>query len=256
MIKRQLVASIFASGLDHPEGLALAPDGTIWAGGEEGQVYVVTPDGQVAEHARTGGFSGGLAFDRIGASVGGIPMRVPNFPVFGPDGSLYVSDSGSWDVADGVIYRLTPQGSGTVFHAGPFHYANGLAIDAAGEFLYVAETGRHCVVRIRIAEGSAAVPEPVCRPRSLRWMPDGLALDAAGNLYVTMYGSDRIYRIAPGGQPEILVQDRLGISLNRPTNCAFGGPAFDRLFIANLGGRHLSVVDLGEQGQPLFGGPH
>jgi sugar lactone lactonase YvrE len=43
--------------------------------------------------------------------------------------------------------------------------------------------------------------------------------------------------------------------LNRPTNCAFGGPAFDRLFIANLGGRHLSVLDLGQQGQPLFGGP-
>jgi len=280
MSRRRPVASIFASGLDHPEGLALAPDGTIWAGGEEGQVYVVTPDGQVAEHARTGGFSGGLAFDRIGVcfvcnspgrvlrvepdgrwevfanSVGGIPMRVPNFPVFGPDGSLYVSDSGSWDVADGVIYRFTPQGSGTVFHSGPFHYANGLAIDAAGEFLYVVETGRHCVVRIRIAEAGAAVPEPVCRPRSLRWMPDGLALDAAGNLYVTMYGSDRIYRIAPGGRPEVLVRDMLGVTLNRPTNCAFGGPAFDRLFIANLGGRHLSVVDLGQRGQPLLGGPH
>ena len=279
MNKRRPVASIFASGLDHPEGLAPAPDGTIWAGGEEGQVYVVTPDGRVTEHARTGGFSGGLAFDRLGAcfvcnspgrvvrverngrwevfadSVGEIPMRVPNFPVFGPDGSLYVSDSGSWDVADGVIYRLTPQGSGTVFHPGPFHYANGLAIDAAGEYLYVVETGRHCVVRIRIAEASAAVPEPVCRPRSLRWMPDGLALDAAGNLYVTMYGSDRIYRIAPGGQPEVLVRDVLGVTLNRPTNCAFGGPAFDRLFIANLGGRHLSVLDLGQRGQPLFGGP-
>ena len=280
MNTRRPVASVFASGLDHPEGLALAPDGTIWAGGEEGQVYVVTPDGTVSEHARTGGFSGGLAFDRTGAcfvcnspgrvvrvepdgrwdvfaaSVEGIPMRVPNFPVFGPDGSLYVSDSGSWDVADGVIYRLNPDGSGTVFHSGPFHYTNGLAINAAGEFLYVVETGRHCVVRIRIADGTAAVPEPVCRPRSLRWMPDGLALDAAGSLYVTMYGSDRIYRITPGGEPEILVRDRLGVTLNCPTNCAFGGPDFDRLFVANLGGRHLSVIDLGQPGQPLFGGPH
>jgi gluconolactonase len=278
--QRRPVTAIFASGLDHPEGLAVAPDGTIWAGGEEGQIYVVTPDGRVTEHARTGGFSGGLAFDRAGAcfvcnspgrvvrveadgrwevfadSVGGIPMRVPNYPVFGPDGSLYVSDSGSWDVADGVIYRFTPGGSGTVFHAGPFHYTNGLAIDAAGEFLYVVETGRHCVVRLRIDEGSAGVPEPFCRPRSLRWMPDGLALDAAGVLYVTMYGSDRIYRIAPGGEPQVVVEDALGVTLNRPTNCAFGGPEFDRLFVANLGGRHLSVVELGQRGQPLFGGAH
>jgi gluconolactonase len=273
------VASVFASGLDHPEGLAVAPDGTIWAGGEEGQIYIVTADGKVTEHARTGGFSGGLAFDRDGScfvcnppgrivrveqdgrwetfaeAVDGVALRVPNFPVFGPDGSLFVSDSGSWEVADGVIYRLRPDGSGELFHAGPFHYTNGLAIDAAGEYLYVVETGRHSVVRLRIAEGRTGIPEPVCRPGSLEWVPDGLALDAAGALYVTMYASDRIYRIEPGGEPEVLVEDVLGMALNRPTNCAFGGPDLDRLFVANLGGKILSVIDLGRRGQPLYGGP-
>jgi len=273
------VASIFASGLDHPEGLAVAPDGSIWAGGEDGQIYIVTAAGKVVEHARTGGFSGGLAFDRDGScfvcnspgrivrveqdgrwetfaeAVDGVPMRTPNYPVFGPDGSLYVSDSGSWDVADGVIYRFRPGASGEVFHAGPFQYTNGLAIDAAGEYLYVVESALHSVVRLRLAEGSAAVPELVCSRGALEWVPDGLALDAAGALYVTMYSSDRIYRIEPGGEPEILVEDVLGMALNRPTNCAFGGPDFDRLFVANLGGRVLSVIDLGRRGQPLYGGP-
>jgi gluconolactonase len=279
MTDHRPVASVFASGLDHPEGLAFAPDGTIWAGGEEGQIYVVTPDGRVTEHARTGGFSGGLAFDRDGRcfvcnspgrivrveqdgrwetfadEVAGVPMRTPNFPVFGPDGSLYVSDSGSWDVADGVIYRFPPGGDGEVFHAGPFQYTNGLAIDAAGEYLYVVESALHSVVRLRIAERGAAVPELVCPRGALEWVPDGLALDATGALYVTMYASDRIYRIEPGGEPEILVEDVLGMALNRPTNCAFGGPDLDRLFVANLGGRLLSVVDVGRRGQPLYGGP-
>lgn len=279
MTERRLAVSAFATGLDHPEGLAVAPDGAIWAGGEEGQIYIVSPDGQVAEHARTGGFSGGLAFDRDGTcfvcntpgrivrveadgrwetfadSVGGVPMRVPNFPVFGPDGSLYVSDSGSWEVADGVIYRFPPDSSGEVFHPGPFHYANGLAIDAAGVYLYVVETARHAIVRLRIADGHEAVPEPVCEPGSLAWVPDGLALDAQGALYVTMYASDRIYRIEPGGEPAVLVEDALGMVLNRPTNCAFGGPDFDRLYVANLGGRLLSVIDVGRRGQPLYGGP-
>jgi sugar lactone lactonase YvrE len=182
-------------------------------------------------------------------------MRTPNFPVFGPDGSLYVSDSGSWDVADGVIYRFAPGSPGEVFHAGPFQYTNGLAIDADGEYLYVVESALHSVIRLRIAEGGAAVPEMVCRPGVLEWVPDGLALDAAGALYVTMYASDRIYRIEPGGEPEILVEDVLGMALNRPTNCAFGGPDLDRLFVANLGGRNLSVLDLGRRGQPLYGGP-
>lgn len=275
-----LVASVFAYGLDHPECVAIAPDGVIWAGGEDGQIYLVDPDGQFTELARTGGFTGGLAFDRDGSciacnspgrvlrvqpdgrwdlvadAVGGTPMRTPNYPAFGPDGSLYVSDSGSWDVADGVLYRFPPGSTtGEVFHVGPFHYTNGLAIDPAGEWLYVVETGRHAVVRLRIADGAAAIPDPVCPPGSLEWMPDGIALDAAGALYVTMYSSDRIYRIEPDGEPEILVEDVLGLTLNRPTNCAFGGPDFDRLFIANLGGRLLSVVDVGRRGQPLYGGP-
>ena len=33
-----------ATGLDHPEGVALGPDGLIYAGGEAGQVYRVYPD--------------------------------------------------------------------------------------------------------------------------------------------------------------------------------------------------------------------
>jgi len=279
MTQGALVAAVFATGLDHPEGVAIAADGTIWAGGEEGQIYSITMDGQVTELARTGGFSGGLAFDRDGRcyvcnspgrlvrvepdgrwetladAVDGVPMRTPNFPVFGPDGILYVSESGSWDVADGVIYRFRPGMPGEVFHAGPFHYTNGLAIDAAGEYLYVVETGRHSVIRLRIDEGAAAVPEPVCERGALEWMPDGLAFDAGGALYVTMYGSDRIYRIEPGGQPEILIEDVLGVTLNRPTNCAFGGPNLDRLFVANLGGRLLSVIDVGRRGQRLYGGP-
>src|SRR4029078_979639 len=136
-----------------------------------GRILCVEPDGR---------------WKTFADSVVGLPMRTPNFPVFGPDGSLYVSDSGSWDVADGVIYRF-PRGSsaGEIFHPGPFHYTNGLAIDAAGTHLYVVETARHSVIRLRIADGAAAQPQPVCPPGSLEWMPDGLAFDAAGALYVT-----------------------------------------------------------------------
>lgn len=275
----RLVARTFATGLDHPEGIAIAPDGTIWTGGEEGQVYVVAPDGQVRQHASTGGFSGGLAFDRDGScivcnspgrilrvhqdgrweifadEVAGAPLRVPNFAVFAPDGSLFVSDSGSWEVPNGVIYRFRADGGGEVFHAGPFHYTNGLAIDARGEYLYVVESARHCVVRLRIADGPTGLPEAVCPPDSIEWVPDGLALDADGGLYVTAYGSDRIYRLDADATPEILLEDALGMVLNRPTNCAFGGPRCSQLFIANLGGRSLAVVDLDRHGQPLYGGP-
>jgi gluconolactonase len=35
---------IFADGLDHPECVAVHPDGSVWAGGEAGQIYKVSPD--------------------------------------------------------------------------------------------------------------------------------------------------------------------------------------------------------------------
>ena len=35
----------FADGLDHPEGVTVGPDGTVYAGGEAGQIYRVALDG-------------------------------------------------------------------------------------------------------------------------------------------------------------------------------------------------------------------
>src|SRR4051795_10910728 len=56
-------AKVFCEGLDHPECLAVHPDGSIWAGGEAGQIYRVSADGsRVDDVASTGGFILGIAF--------------------------------------------------------------------------------------------------------------------------------------------------------------------------------------------------
>src|SRR3954449_11045019 len=65
-------AKIFYDGLltdprlDHPEGLAVHRDGSVWCGGERGQIYRIEPDGASIEQvaAIEGGFSQGMAFDR------------------------------------------------------------------------------------------------------------------------------------------------------------------------------------------------
>src|SRR5689334_16296641 len=53
---------IFASGLDHPECLAFARDGILWAGGEAGQVYRIDREGKPETIANLGSFNGGVAF--------------------------------------------------------------------------------------------------------------------------------------------------------------------------------------------------
>jgi len=48
--------------LDHPEGIAVHPDGSVWCGGERGQIYRIAADGSASEEiASTGGFCLGLS---------------------------------------------------------------------------------------------------------------------------------------------------------------------------------------------------
>src|SRR6188508_489424 len=114
--------TVFADGLDHPEGIAVHPDGSLWAGGEAGQVYRISQDGkEIKEVTNTGGFVLGLAFSPDGSWLAicdlknkcvwkldlasnqlsifakgteGTDFNIPNFPSFTRDGRLFVSESG------------------------------------------------------------------------------------------------------------------------------------------------------------------
>jgi len=128
-----------AGGLDHPEGVALGPDGMLYAGGEAGQVYRIDPGGSGHEQiADTGGYvlgvcldasgavylcdAGNAAVTRVDAGSGAVerwcesaaagPIAVPNWAAFHHDGSLWLSDSGTEavDVCDGSLLRLPPGG--------------------------------------------------------------------------------------------------------------------------------------------------
>ena len=80
--------------------------------------------------------------------------------------------------------------------------------------------------------------------------PDGVALALDGTMFVGCYRPDRIWRIPPGGGPEILTEDPDGVVLNQPANVAFVGPALDRLVVSSLGGWSLVAADVGIEGLP------
>ncbi len=264
-----------ADGLDHPEGLAFDRAGTLWAGGEAGQIYRI--DGSNVEAvAGVGGFCLGITvsreqellvcnaglhslqkIDRNGKvlatwdNVDGRPLSTPNFSVFDKHGNLYFSDSGTWNKHDGVVYRLGADGKCELF-AGPFSFANGLAWSERGDSLFVAESQRDRVTRIEIlADGRAGAREVYAS--GLARIPDGLALDAAGNLYVTCYATDCIYRVTPERLVELYAFDPEGTILARPTNIAFGGEDRRTMFVANLGRWHITSLPCAVPGQLLAG---
>jgi gluconolactonase len=270
----------FAEGLDHPEGLAFDADGTLWAGGELGQIYRIGRKGRIREICRLGGFCLGLTFSRaqelyvcnfkLPALVrlnrkgrvldswdrcGSRKFKTPNFSVFDSEDNLYFSDSGDWAEANGCVYRLRKTGRVEMF-AGSFAFANGLALSSDERFLYVVQSTRDNVLEIEIRRDGGA-GRPRVYASGLSRVPDGMAFDAAGNLYVTCYASDNVYRvspqgkISPRGKVQLLAYDPAGTMIARPTNVAFGGPSFDHMFFANLGRWHVCEAPAGVRGQLL-----
>lgn len=268
--------SALASGLDHPEGVAYGPDGNVYASGEAGQVYRVNlADGKFTQIGSSGGYGLGVAIDAASnlyicdMGVKAVvrvkpdgssaiysrgaeeePLTVPNFPVFDAAGNLYVSNSGQWSGVNGHIQRIDANGKASVWSRKASGFTNGLALSSDGRFLYVVESTPPLISRIAIAaDGGAGAYEVVAELPGT--VPDGIAFDSAGTLYVACYAPDRIYRIPQGGKPEILFDDWARMSLNAPTNLAFAGPDLGRLLVASLGGYNIMSAELGVPGMPL-----
>lgn len=175
-------------------------------------------------------------------NAGAHQLVSPNFGVFDRSGNYYVTDSGNWKKGNGWLMKYGSNGDGEVV-AGPFGYANGLALSADEQHLFMVESDTDSIYQIDLATGTARIfAEDVGR------FPDGLALDADGNLFAACYASDDIHRISPAGEKTLFAYDRWGILLSRPTNLAFRD---GYMYAANLGRTTITRAHVGRAGKPL-----
>ena len=195
----------------YPMGVALAADGTLYVVDEENlTVRKMTPAGVVTTVAGQAGSQG---------SADG-PAATARFyhPVgiaIDAGGTLYVTDADNF-----TVRKIAPAGAVTTLAGaagtkgtadGPaaaarFDLPHGVAVDAAGA-VYVADTGNHTIRKIT-PDGNVTTLAGAARHKgsadgagaTARFShPAGIAVDAAGYVYVADNGNHTIRKVAPDG---------------------------------------------------------
>ncbi len=178
-----------AARFSYPAGLACDGSGNIYvADVGNGAVRKVTPAGQVTTV--------------VGPEAG---LDSPQSVACGPDGSVYVADTGG-----SRLLRLSGGSVVEIIGASSLSYPGGVACDAAG-IVYVADTDNDCIVRCEgagsasVIAGSVDVPGSADGPGSeARFSgPQGVACDAAGNVYVADTGNHTVRKVSIDGRPPV-----------------------------------------------------
>jgi sugar lactone lactonase YvrE len=128
----------------------------------------------------------------------------------------------------GALYRLDRTGHTEVM-LGDLTISNGIGWSRDSGTMYLVDSGPRVIHafafdpdRGTISDGRilVTVPEDV-------GAPDGMTVDAAGDLWVAIYGGGRVNRYAPDGS----LRKEYPIPARECTCCAFGGPGLNRLFV-------------------------
>jgi hypothetical protein len=182
-----------------------AHSGLIWATNclslsSQGPVeaFKASATGPVAPAVSIGGSKTGLSSCQLGITMDGL-------------GNLFVADISNTKAAPGghvAIFRPGQNGNVAPNHAivgaaANFHSPTGVAVDSSGN-LYVADScqGYSCSGDIQVfaagSNGNVASIRTITGAATGIAGPEGLALDAAGDLYVANAGTNAITVYAPG----------------------------------------------------------
>lgn len=175
------------------------------------------------------------AISTVASEFLGVRLNAPNDLVVRADGTIYFADPdydavGMTQLNHNSIYRVTPGGAIFEFWQGNdiADQPNGIALSPDEKVLYVTNSSQGRVDRFLLAaDGSAALQSTFASGLSF---PDGLCVDAAGNLWVATQDAEagqRLQVFAPDGT-------RWGtISILFPaTKCAFGDADLRTLYLS------------------------
>ncbi len=218
-----------------PNGLKFAADGTAYIADHK--------QGLLKLDVRTGAVT--VAVDRPRLER----FKGLNDLFFAPGGDCYITDQGQTGLQDatGRVYRWRPGGELTCLLA-DIPSPNGLVLDAAGTSVLLAVTRANAVWRVPLLLDGTTSKVGVFIQMSGGFGPDGMALDADGNLAVCHPGLGAVWLFSPAGEPILRVDSASGPVV---TNCAYGGPGNSYLYITEADTGTVLRAKMPHPGRPM-----
>jgi gluconolactonase len=287
---------IFASDLGFPEAPVLLPDENflfVEMDPDKGCVTWISKDGASRRIVAKTGRPNGLAQDKngfiwvaetaqrallklsldgeyqsIATNYDGEEFLFLNDLAFGPDGNVYLTDSGiameefapggelnpDWENLnyDGRVYRINPRTGEVDRIDNGIRFTNGLAFDSDGD-LYVAETLTGNIFKYvfenreytgdRLLFGNAIDPDA---PEGIKG-PDGMKFGKDGNLYIAVFGQGDVTVLGPDGA--VITRYEAGGMF--PTNLVFGKDGEERIYLTEVETGTVRIIDVGTDGLAL-----
>ncbi len=229
-----------------PNGHKVLADGThLVCDASRHAVLHLAADGKMLEPAST--------------QCAGKPLRGPNdLTLDTANGGFYFTDPGGSGIDQliGTVHYVDAQGETHLLDDG-LAFPNGVVLRPDGKSLLVGESQKNRILVYEVLSPGkigprqlfAKLPTKDESAGQIDNQPDGMCLDAAGNLYVAHYGMKQVQVLDPQGK---LIARYDGGNVTT-SNVAFGGPDMNQLFVTGglgqeAGGGGLFRLDLGVKG--------
>ncbi len=160
-----------------------------------------------------------------------------------PAGRFFAGTMADDEAPDqGTLYRLDPDHRVTEVIPG-VTISNGIGWSPDGGTMYYIDSATHRVDVLDYdpATGAISGRHPFASVDAGEAVPDGLAVDAEGCVWVALWDGGAVLRFGPDGR----LKQTLELPVPRVTSCAFGGPGLETLYITTAAGP-------GDSGGELF----
>jgi gluconolactonase len=289
---------IFTRNLGFPEAPVHLPDGDflfVEMTPDKGCVTRVSADGKTQAIVAKTGRPNGLALDHNGVvwvaetamravlrmsldgrhemfadQCQGEPFLFLNDLAFGPNGDLFVTDSGilldeiapggelvpNWrDLHfDGRVYRVDVRTRQVDLIDSGLQFTNGIAFSPGGD-LFVAETLSGNIYRYACRNGAVTGRRTLYgnvieqfNPAELKG-PDGMKFARNGHLYACVFGQGNVTVLDTNGK----VLERIPTDGACPTNLAFARDGRKQIYVTEVVTGTVQVFDVNVAGLPLHG---